>query len=43
MLAKILVGHTISGMSDACIKRNPRMVADACEAVERYRFGGKKG
>ena len=38
-IAKILAGHKISGMSDAYIKRNAKMVADACEAIERHYFG----
>jgi len=38
-IAKILAGHKISGMSDAYIKRNAKMVAEACEAIERYYFG----
>ena len=41
-IAKILAGHKISGMSDSCIKRNPRMVADACKAIEEHYFRGKK-
>lgn len=38
-IAKILAGHKISGMSDAYIKRNPKMVAEACEAIEQHYFG----
>ena len=37
-IAKILAGHSISGMSDAYIKRNPRMVAEAVEAIEKHYF-----
>lgn len=28
----------MSGMSDAYIKRNAKMVAEACEAIERHYF-----
>ena len=38
-IAKILAGHKISGMSDAYIKRNPKMVADAVDAIEKHYFG----
>lgn len=38
-MAKILAGHKISGMSDAYIKRNPKMVAEACELIEQHYFG----
>ncbi len=41
-IAKILAGHKISGMSDAYIKRNPKMVDDATKAIERHYFFGKK-
>ncbi len=41
-IAKILGGHTISGMSDAYIKRNPRMVTDAVKAIEKHFFGNAK-
>ena len=41
-IAKILAGHKISGMSDAYIKRNPKMVANAVKAIERHYFRGKK-
>ncbi len=37
-IAKILAGHKISGMSDAYIKRNPKMVAEACLAIEKHFF-----
>ena len=32
-IAKILAKHRISGMSDAYIKWNPKMAADACDAI----------
>lgn len=35
--AKLLAGHA-TGISDHYVKRNPRMVADACEAVYRAYF-----
>ena len=44
--AKLLAGHAISGMTDKYVKRNPKMVADACEAIRAHYFGGvrtKKG
>ncbi len=41
--AKILAGHRIQGMSDAYIKRRPRMVEDACAAIEQHYFGGTDG
>jgi integrase len=37
--AKILAGHKIRGMSDAYIKRRPKMVTDACAAIEQHYFG----
>ena len=37
--AKLVAGHSVPGISDAYIKRNPQMVADACLAIERYYFG----
>ena len=40
-IAKILAGHKISGMSDAYIKRNAKMVSEACEAIERHYFGNR--
>ena len=36
--AKILAGHKV-GISDAYLKRNPRMVANACRAIEKHYFG----
>lgn len=33
--AKLLAGHRV-GISDAYVKRNPSIVADACEAIERH-------
>jgi len=36
--AKVLAGHR-SGMSDHYVKRNPRVVATACAAIERHYFG----
>ncbi len=39
--AKILAGHEIQGMSDAYIKRRPRMVADACSAIRLQYFGAR--
>jgi len=41
-IAKILAGHKISGMSDAYIKRNPKMVAEACIAIEKHFFGNEQ-
>ncbi len=38
--AKLLAGHAISGMTDKYVKRNPKMVADACEAIKGHYFGG---
>lgn len=35
---KLLAGHAIGGMSDDYIRRNPRMVAEACAAIERHYF-----
>ncbi len=35
--AKVLAGHK-TGMADYYVKRNPRMVAAASEAIERYYF-----
>ncbi len=35
-IAKILAGHKITGMGDAYIKRNPKMVADAVKAIEKH-------
>lgn len=42
-LTKILAGHKIHGMSDAYVKRRPRMVADACSAIEQHYFGNAHG
>jgi len=36
--AKVLAGHR-SGMSDHYVKRNPRVVATACAAIEDHYFG----
>ena len=36
--AMLLAGHA-SGMKDAYVRRNPKMVADACAAIERAYFG----
>lgn len=36
--AKLLAGHQ-TGMSDYYVRRNPRMVADACRAIELHYFG----
>jgi len=36
--AKLLDGHKVK-MSDQYVRRNPRMVADACETIERHYFG----
>lgn len=35
--AKLLAGHR-TGISDHYVRRNPKMVADACEAIERHYF-----
>lgn len=37
--AKLLAGHRV-GISDHYVRRNPKMVADACEAIERHYWGG---
>ena len=34
-LAKLLGGHA-TGMPDYYVRRNPKMVADVCEAIETY-------
>lgn len=39
--ARMLAGHRVSGMSDHYVKRNPKMVADACTAIERAYFGDR--
>ncbi len=36
--AKILAGHAV-GIPDHYLRRNPKMVADACEAIARHYFG----
>jgi len=36
--AQILAGHR-TGIADAYVRRNPAMVKDACEAIERHYFG----
>ncbi len=36
--AQILAGHR-TGIKDYYVKRNPRMVADACAAIEKHYFG----
>ena len=38
--AKLLAGNRV-GISDAYVRRNPRMVADACEAIEQQYFSTK--
>ena len=38
---KILAGHKVAGMSDAYIKRNPAMVADATDSIEAHYFPTK--
>ena len=38
----ILMGHSFPGVRDNYLARDPDMVADACEAIERHYFGGKK-
>jgi integrase len=40
--AQILAGHK-TGVQDHYIKRNPRMVTDACGAIERAYFGNDRG
>ncbi len=37
--AKMLAGHRVAGVSDYYLKRNPRMVAEACAAIEQAYFG----
>lgn len=37
--ARLVAGHSVGGISDAYIRRNPQMVADACRAIERHYFG----
>ncbi len=41
MHVKILLGHSV-GIDDAYLKRNPRMVEDACQAIERTYFSSAK-
>lgn len=36
--AKIIAGHRFSGETDAYVKRHPRMVAEACKAIEKFYF-----
>ena len=36
--AKIVAGHSV-GMPDDYVRRNPKMVADACAAIEKHYFG----
>jgi integrase len=36
--ANLIAGHAC-GIADHYVKRNPRMVADACAAIERHYFG----
>lgn len=40
--AQILAGHK-TGVQDHYIRRNPRMVADACDAIEKHYFGRVPG
>lgn len=40
--AKLLAGHAISGMTDKYVKRNPKMVADACETIRAHYFDGEQ-
>ena len=37
--ARMLSGQRVSGMADHYLKRDPRMVAEACVAIEEYYFG----
>ena len=37
--AKIIAGHKFRGETDAYVKRNPHMVAEACRAIEDFYFG----
>ncbi len=39
--AKLLAGHAV-GMTDQYVRRNPKMVADACEAIEKLYFPPEK-
>jgi integrase len=36
--AKIIAGHKFAGETDAYVKRQPQMVADACRAIEKFYF-----
>lgn len=36
--AKIIAGHRFSGETDAYVKRDPRMVIEACRAIEKFYF-----
>jgi len=38
-LCRLLVGHRTAGLKDHYCKRNPQMVAPACEAIYRHYFG----
>jgi len=40
--ARLLAGHRLPGVTDAYIKRNPTMVADACAAIEAAHFSDEK-
>ena len=35
----ILAGHVAKGVDDSYIRRNPRIVELACQAIERFYFG----
>lgn len=39
---KILAGHKFGGDSDAYVKRTPKIVKTACEAIEAHYYGGEK-
>jgi len=39
-LAKLLGGHA-TGMPDYYVRRNPKMVADVCKAIEKHYFREK--
>lgn len=41
MHAQILAGHR-TGIKDSYVKRNPKMVADACASIEKHYFPDKK-
>ncbi len=41
MQASLLAGHR-TGIKDAYVKRGPKMVTQACEAIERAYFGAEK-